>query len=62
MFPMIFLVPIVQMVVLVYAATMEMKDIDLFIVDKDLSIMSRQLTDKFNASPFFNISGSLFVE
>ena len=60
MFPMIFLVPIVQMVVLVYAATMEMKDIDLFIVDKDLSIMSRQLTDKFNASPFFNISGSSF--
>jgi ABC-2 type transport system permease protein len=56
MLPIIFLVPIVQLVILVYAANLEMKEIDLYIVDQDNSPISNQLKSKFNGSPFFNIS------
>ncbi|MDC0584545.1 ABC transporter permease [Bacteroidales bacterium] len=55
MLPLIFVVPIVQLVILVNAATMEMKKIDIAIVDKDLSSTSRQMTAKFSASPFYHI-------
>ncbi len=54
MLPIIFFVPIVQLVVLVYAANLEMKEIDLFIVNEDNSPISGQLISKFKGSPFFN--------
>ena len=60
MLPIIFILPIVQLVVLVFAATMEMKHIDIFIVDKDLSTTSRQLVNKFEGSPFFFIKKCSF--
>ncbi len=60
MVPIIFIMPIVQLIVLVHAATMEMKDIDIVVVDKDLSSYSRELTNKFESSPFFNLSGTTF--
>jgi ABC-2 type transport system permease protein len=56
MLPIIFVVPIVQLIVLVHAATFEMKNIKLFVVDSDLSFTSRQLTSKFGGSPFFKIA------
>ena len=56
MLPIIFFVPIIQLVILVYAANLEMKEIDLYIVDQDNSPISNQLKSKFNGSPFFNIS------
>lgn len=55
MLPIIFVLPIVQLCVLVYCATFEMKNINFYVVDKDLSSMSRQLTSKFEGSPFFNL-------
>ncbi|MFC2115827.1 ABC transporter permease [Bacteroidota bacterium] len=55
MLPIIFIVPLVQLIVLVFAATLEMKNIEVVIVDKDLSNVSRRLTGKFEGSPFFNI-------
>ena len=55
MLPIIFIVPLVQMVVLVFAATLEMKNIEMVVVDKDLSAVSRRMTAKFEASPFFVI-------
>lgn len=58
--PIIFVVPIVQLLLLVYATTFEIKNIDLSIVDNDLSSSSRGITQKFEASPFFNISGKTF--
>jgi ABC-2 type transport system permease protein len=55
MLPIIFGVPIVQLLILVNAATMDMKKIDCVIIDKDLSGLSRQLLHKFISSPFFHI-------
>ena len=60
MLPIIFIVPIVQMVILVYAATLEMKHIEMSVVDKDLSATSRQLISKFKASSFFYIENITF--
>jgi len=60
MLPIIFVMPIIQLIVLVHAATFEMKHIKLFVVDNDLSYTSRQLTDKFGGSPFFVISNQSF--
>jgi len=58
--PIIFVVPIVQLLFLVYAATFEIKNIDLCIVDCDLSSSSREITQKFEASSFFNVIGQTF--
>jgi len=60
MLPIIFVMPIIQLFVLVHAATMEMKNIDIAIVDMDLSSSSRELTNKFEASEFFNFVGNSF--
>lgn len=55
MLPMIFMVPIIQMLLLVFAATYDMKRIDLVVVDQDLSSTSRQLISKFDGIPFYNV-------
>jgi len=60
MLPIIFVLPLVQLIILVNAATMEMKNLKIFIVDQDLSVTSRQLVDRFAASPFFRISSRSF--
>jgi ABC-2 type transport system permease protein len=60
MLPLIFVVPIIQMVVLVFAANLEMKEIRLFTVDNDLSETSRKLRYEFTASPFFKDKGTGF--
>jgi ABC-2 type transport system permease protein len=49
----IIMVPIVQMLILVYAATFEMKNIKIHFVDLDQSTASAELIQKFSASPFF---------
>ncbi len=55
MLPIILVVPIVQLLILVHAATLEMKNIDLVVLDQDQSPVSRQLVSKFTASPFFRV-------
>jgi ABC-2 type transport system permease protein len=60
MLPIIFVVPIVQLVVLVFAATLEMKNIEVIVVDKDLSDVSRRMVGAFEASPFFVIRDFTF--
>jgi len=60
MLPIIFVVPLVQMVVLVFAATLEMKNIEIAVVDKDLSSVSRRMVSRFEASPFFNVKNFTF--
>ena len=60
MLPLIFILPIVQLLVLVYAATLEMKNINMFVVDQDMSSVSRKLINKFSGSPFFNLNNSSF--
>ena len=57
MLPMIFVMPIIQLVILVNAATFDMKNINFAVVDNDLSQTSRQMIGKFQASPFFKYQG-----
>lgn len=60
MLPIIFAMPLFQMVVLVFAATLEMKNIEMVVVDKDLSNVSRRLYGKFESSPFFTVKEFTF--
>ncbi|MFN8254864.1 MAG: ABC transporter permease [Bacteroidales bacterium] len=55
MLPIIFAVPFVQLIILVHAATLEMKNIDMYVVDNDLSSTSRGIISKFQGSPFFKM-------
>lgn len=55
MLPFIFVVPVLQMILLTYAANLEMKGINMAVVDQDHSQASRLLASRFQASPFFEI-------
>jgi ABC-2 type transport system permease protein len=55
MLPIIFALPVVQLLVLAFAVTFEIKNINLVIVDQDHSVASRQLVSKFTAPPFYHI-------
>jgi len=57
MLPIIFILPVVQLLILVFAATLEMQNIKVRIVDNDNSTASRNIIQKFNASPFYKING-----
>jgi len=59
MLPLIFILPVVQLIVLVNAATMDMKNIRVTVVDHDISAMSQQLIQKLEASPFFEVQDML---
>lgn len=56
MLPIIFLVPIIQLVILVNAADFEIKNILLDISDADKSAESRSLISKFEHSPYFTVT------
>lgn len=56
MVPVIFIFPVVQMILLTYAASLEMKDINMAVVDQDHSTASRLLVSKFSGSPFFHLN------
>ena len=60
MLPVIFVLPLVQLIILVNAATLEMKEIKFYVVDKDLSSTSRKLVSSFVHSPFYTFTGSSF--
>jgi ABC-2 type transport system permease protein len=60
MLPIIFFVPVFQLIILVNAATYEMKHIRVSVVDLDLSGTSRKLVSKFQGSPFYQIKTSSF--
>ncbi len=58
MLPMIFLVPIVQLIFLGYAATLEIKNVELCVVDFDYSSLSRKFVEKFKYSEYFTITST----
>jgi ABC-2 type transport system permease protein len=60
MIPMIFFLPFVQLIILVNAATMDMRNINMIIVDNDMSSSSRKLGEKFSQSPFFTLVKQCF--
>lgn len=51
----IFMIPLVQLLVLSYTATFEIKEIRLHVVDFDRSKTSRDLIGHFSGSPFYRI-------
>jgi len=60
MLPVMIVVPVVQMFVLVYAANLNMKNIDFVILDLDQSPTSLKLANKFASSPFFIEKGRVY--
>lgn len=60
MLPIIFVVPIVQLLILVNAATFEMKNINVAVIDLDMSSSSRKLISKYEGSPFYKVIESSF--
>jgi len=56
MLPIIFILPVLQLVILSNAATYEIKNIQFGYVDADNSSTSRGLIAQFEASSFFNVS------
>ncbi|MEZ4720478.1 MAG: ABC transporter permease [Flavobacteriales bacterium] len=58
MIPLLFVMPIIQLIVLSYAADFEVKNLNLAVVDFDQSQSSRQLIQKFTASGYFTLVGN----
>ncbi len=57
LFGIVIIAPIVQLTVLGYAATTDVKDVPMVVVDADRSAASRELLDRFEASDNFTIVG-----
>ena len=57
MLPIIFVLPLIQLIILSNAATFEVKNIKLAFVDNDKTSGSRELVEKFEASSYFNVMG-----
>ena len=55
MLPVIFVMPLVQMLILVFAATNELTRVDIAVVDYDYSTSSRKLVAEINGNPFFKV-------
>lgn len=53
--PIIFILPLLQLVILSNAASFEVKNIKFSFIDHDHSVASRELISKFQASDYFNI-------
>lgn len=60
--PLIFAMPIIQLVILANAADYEIKNINVFWIDQDQSTISQLLKSKIEASKYFDISGYSFSE
>ncbi|WP_273276620.1 ABC transporter permease [Maribacter polysiphoniae] len=55
MLPIIFIMPMIQLIILSNAATFEVKNIKFGYIDNDKTSFSRELVEKFNASTYFNV-------
>lgn len=62
MLPIIFVVPVIQLLILVNAANLEMENIKLCVNDNDMSSASQGLVNSFASSPFFRITSDAFSE
>jgi len=57
MFPVIFVAPVLQLFILGYAATTDVKNVPLVVVDADRSAASHDLIARFDGSPYFTVVG-----
>ncbi len=53
MLPIMFLLPLFQLIILVHAATFEIKNVNLIVNNRDNSSFSRELINKFTSSKYF---------
>lgn len=60
MLPIIFVMPLIQLIILANAVTFEIKNITFNVVDFDQSSFSRKLISKFTASNYFTFNRSSF--
>jgi drug efflux transport system permease protein len=56
----VLIAPVVQLTLLGYAATTDVKDVPIVVVDGDRSPASRRLIGRFAASPYFDVVGEAF--
>jgi ABC-2 type transport system permease protein len=56
MLPIVFVAPIVQLIILGYAATTDVKNVPMVVADADRSSASRDLIETFDASPYFTVT------
>nr|MBA3297875.1 ABC transporter permease [Acidobacteriota bacterium] len=59
LFGVVIVAPIVQLTLLGYAATTDVKDVPIVVADGDRSSASRELIQRFNASHHFSVTGSV---
>lgn len=59
MLPLVFVAPILQLVLLGYAANLDVRDLPLAVYDLDQSAMSRDLTERFLNTRYFHSVGSV---
>jgi len=57
LFPLIIIAPIIQIILLGYATTIDVNNIPMVVQDDDRSHQSRLLADKFRSTGYFNIIG-----
>jgi ABC-2 type transport system permease protein len=56
MLPILFVMPVVQLLMLSSAATFDVRNTDFSLVDEDRSVVSRQLVEHFEASGYFTVA------
>jgi len=59
LFGIVILAPIIQLFALAYAATTDVRNVPIVVVDADRSSDSRELVERFDASPSFTVTGVL---
>lgn len=56
MLPIIFVMPVIQLMILSFAATYELKEVGFSVVDRDQSVTSRQLLNRVQATGYFTLA------
>lgn len=57
LFGIVIMAPIIQLFMLAYAATTDIRNVPVVVADGDRSAQSRELVERFNASPTFTLAG-----
>lgn len=60
MLPILFVMPVVQLLVLSFAATYELKDVEFALIDRDQSALSRELAAGFQSTGYFTLNLETF--
>ncbi|OFV81572.1 MAG: hypothetical protein A2Y78_13655 [Acidobacteria bacterium RBG_13_68_16] len=57
--PILFMAPVIQLTLLGYAATTDIKRVELAVCDLDRTAASRQVVDRFTSSKYFRVTGTV---